>query len=112
MFYFSMHTCPPCREFTPIFGELYKEMNEDEKRFEVVFFSGDSSQHQFDEYYEEMPWPAMPWKDPRLKVVAKEFKVKGLPQLIVLKRDGTLISSNAVQKITEEGPEAIEEWLK
>jgi thiol-disulfide isomerase/thioredoxin len=43
MFYFSMHTCPPCREFTPIFAELYKEMNEDEKRFEVIFFSGDSS---------------------------------------------------------------------
>lgn len=54
----------------------------------------------------------MPWKDPRLKAVAKEFKVKGLPQLIVLKRDGTLISSNAVQKITDEGPQAIEEWLK
>ena len=58
-----------------------------------------------------MPWPAMPWKDDRLKVVAKEFKVKGLPQLIALKRDGTLLSANAVQKITDEGPMAIEEWL-
>jgi hypothetical protein len=53
----------------------------------------------------------MPWKDDRLKVVAKEFKVKGLPQLIALKRDGTLLSANAVQKITDEGPMAIEEWL-
>ena len=112
MFYFSMHTCPPCREFTPVFAELYREMNEDERKFEVVFFSGDSTKEHFDEYYEEMPWPAMPWKDPRLKIVAKEFRVKGLPQLIVLKRDGTLISNNAVQKITEEGPEAIEELLK
>jgi thiol-disulfide isomerase/thioredoxin len=40
-----MHTCPPCREFTPIFGELYKEMNEDEKKFEVIFFSGDSKKN-------------------------------------------------------------------
>jgi nucleoredoxin len=87
-------------------------MNEDEKRFEVVFFSGDGSKENFDKYYEEMPWPAIPWKDRRIKVVAKEFKVKGLPQLIVLKRDGTLINNNAVQKITDEGPEAIEEWLK
>lgn len=26
-FYFSMHSCPPCREFTPILAELYKETN-------------------------------------------------------------------------------------
>jgi nucleoredoxin len=30
MFYFSMHTCPPCREFTPLLASLYEEMNEDE----------------------------------------------------------------------------------
>jgi len=58
-----------------------------------------------------MPWPAIPWNDPRIKAVAKEFRVKGLPQLIVLRRDGSLVSANAVQKITEEGPMAIEEWL-
>lgn len=30
-FYCSMHTCPPCREFTPIFAELYNELNADDK---------------------------------------------------------------------------------
>jgi len=25
--YFSMHNCPPCREFTPVFAELYNETN-------------------------------------------------------------------------------------
>lgn len=43
MFYFSMHTCPPCREFTPLLACLYEEMNEDRRLFEVVFFSGDRS---------------------------------------------------------------------
>ena len=41
MLYFSMHNCPPCREFTPLLVELYNEHNESEKLFEVVFFSGD-----------------------------------------------------------------------
>ena len=27
MLYFSMHTCPPCREFTPLLIELYNEYN-------------------------------------------------------------------------------------
>jgi thiol-disulfide isomerase/thioredoxin len=43
MIYFSMHTCPPCREFTPIFADLYNEFNESEKVFEVFFFSGDKN---------------------------------------------------------------------
>lgn len=44
MFYFSMHNCPPCREFTPLLDELYQEMNEQEQQMEVVFFSGDQSE--------------------------------------------------------------------
>lgn len=79
MFYFSMHTCPPCREFTPLLACLYEEMNEDEKKFEVIFFSGDGKLPAYEEYYAEMPWPAVPWKDPRIKAVAKEFGVRGLP---------------------------------
>jgi nucleoredoxin len=62
----------------------------------VIFFSGDKHQPHFDEYYEEMPWPALPWNDPRIKIVAKEFRVKGLPQLIVMKRDGSLLCANGV----------------
>jgi hypothetical protein len=58
-----------------------------------------------------MPWPAVPWKDPRIKIVAKEFKVKGLPQLIILKRDGTLLNGNAVDIIKKDGPQAIEGFL-
>ena len=41
MLYFSMHNCPPCREFTPLLVELYNEHNENEKVIEVVFCSGD-----------------------------------------------------------------------
>ena len=39
--YFSMHNCPPCREFTPLLVELYTETNESAKIMEVVFCSGD-----------------------------------------------------------------------
>ena len=110
MFYYSMHTCPPCREFTPLLTCIYEE--QEQKDFEVIFFSGDGREEHYHEYYAEMPWPALPWKDPKIKQVAKEFKVKGLPQLIVMKRDGTLLHANAVEKLTKEGPMAIESWLE
>jgi thiol-disulfide isomerase/thioredoxin len=25
--YYSMHNCPPCREFTPMLADLYNELN-------------------------------------------------------------------------------------
>lgn len=54
--YFSKHTCPPCREFTPLLADLYEEINEDDKQMEIVFLSGDKSLEEYTEYYEEMPW--------------------------------------------------------
>jgi hypothetical protein len=27
---------------------------------EIIYFSGDKTQEQFDEYYAEMPWKALP----------------------------------------------------
>ena len=73
MFYFSMHNCPPCREFTPLLVELYNETNQNEKVMEVVFFSGDQDQNLYNEYFSEMPWLALPFKDARMKPAAKNF---------------------------------------
>lgn len=110
--YFSMHNCPPCREFTPIFAELYNETNADGKQFEVVFVSGDRTQEEYDKYYAEMPWLALPRGDKRTATIAKKFEVKGVPRLIVMKPDGTVINNSAVQKVSEEGPAAIEEFIE
>ena len=109
--YFSMHNCPPCRQFTPVFAELYKEINESEKVIEVIFLSGDKTQEEYDEYYGEMPWLALPKGDSRLPPIAKKFEVRGVPRLIILKPDGTVLEQNGVQKILMEGPGAIEEYL-
>ena len=112
MFYFSMHNCPPCREFTPLLAELYKDMNDTEQVMEVIFFSGDPTQEVYNEYFGEMPWKALPFKDGRLKAIAKNFKVKGLPRLIVLDAQTMkVLHDDAVATITEKGPVILEEWM-
>ena len=70
MYYFSMHNCPPCREFTPILVELYHDHNQSGKLVEVIFFSGDQDQDKFNEYFSEMPWIALPFKDSRMRAAA------------------------------------------
>ena len=109
--YFSMHNCPPCRMFTPLFAELYNEVNTTEKVMEVIFCSGDKTQEEYDEYYGEMPWLALPKGDARLGPIAKKYEVKGVPRLIIIKPDGTVLEQNGVTKLTEGGPEAIETYL-
>jgi nucleoredoxin len=109
--YFSMHHCPPCREFTPVFADLYSEINADGKVLEVVFFSGDKTDEDYNKYFAEMPWLAVPRGDPRVAAVAKKFEVRGVPRLIILKADGTVVDDNAVKKVLAEGPAAIEGYL-
>ena len=89
------------------------EMNQSQMTFEVVFVSADKSQEDFNEYYAEMPWLAMPWRDSRIKNVAKPFKVQGIPRLIVLNaKTGAVISEQAVDIVKEQGPVILEEWLE
>merc|ERR1711874_269399 len=56
--YFSAHWCPPCRNFTPVLAEKYKELQACGKSFEIVFASSDRTVESFGEYYETMPWLA------------------------------------------------------
>lgn len=111
--YFSMHNCPPCRQFTPVFAELYKEMEEaGNNPLAVIFCSGDREEVIYNEYYEEQPWHALPFKDARMNTLAKKFDVRGVPRLVILNaKTGDVINQNAVQKVMMEGPSAIEEFI-
>ena len=84
LLYFSAHWCPPCRGFTPVLADLYKKLTAEGKNFEIVFISSDKSQENFDEYFGEMPWKALPFSDrDRKAALSKKFKVQGIPNLVI-----------------------------
>ena len=95
--YFSMFHCGPCREFTGLLSSLYEEQTvwyEGQKQFEVVFFSCDASEKDFNSYYKEMPWAALAYKNPRVSQLQRMANIKSVPHLIALKRsDGTILAS-------------------
>jgi len=99
--YFSAHWCGPCRQFTPVLTETYKTLKAAGKKFEVVFVSGDHSQHEFDEYFGSMPWSAIPFTDKgRNEVLNQHFEVEGIPHFVLLEgATGKVITKNARARV-------------
>jgi len=95
--YFSAHWCPPCRQFTPLFAKTYQKLKDDGKKFEVIFISSDRGQKDFDDYFKEMPWLALPYDRRTEKTQLSElFEVEGIPTLVTLEaKTGKVISLEA-----------------
>jgi len=102
-FYFSAHWCGPCQMFTPTLVKFYNQLKEEGKSFEIVFVSSDEGQAAFNEYFSEMPWKALPFGDPRERLLKQQFGVRGIPSLIIVDNTGKILSSQG-RTLVEEDP--------
>lgn len=114
--YISAHWCPPCKAFTPKLVQRYAKAQEMGKNFEIVFTSWDKNQSQFEEYFSEMPWKAIPYENKSIRdAVGEVFDCSGIPRLVMLDMtDGTpsIIRDNA-KGPCENDPELDEfPWVK
>ena len=96
--YFSAHWCPPCRAFTPELVKTYNSMKASgrDDDFEFVFVSADRSQSDFDGYFAEMPWLALPFSNRKaLQDLMKHFGVEGYPTVVTVDAAGNTINKDA-----------------
>lgn len=92
--YFSAHWCPPCRQFTPILIETYKELKRQGRHFEVVFCSMDREMKEYEDYSRSMPWLRLEFQDPRGRELSNLFSVWSIPSLIIVDAEtGTVVST-------------------
>lgn len=106
--YFSAHWCPPCKSFTPELVKTYQKVKEAGKEFEMIFLSSDRDEAAFKDYFAEMPWLALPYADRQRKAdLSSHFGVQGIPTLVMLDVDGTVITDGARSSI-EADPEGKE----
>jgi nucleoredoxin len=100
--YFSAHWCPPCRGFTPQLAKWYSD-GLNGKGLEIVFVSSDRDEAAFKEYFEDMPWKALPYNDrERKEALSKKFKVDGIPSVIILDADGCVINKDGRAAISSD----------
>jgi len=92
--YFSAHWCPPCRGFTPILAEKYREITAEDKPFEIIFVSSDRDEESATEYYSSMPWKMLSFKQrDKKKTLSELFDVSGIPTLVLVDDDGTITTN-------------------
>mmetsp|Transcript_20851 Transcript_20851/g.24108 ORF Transcript_20851/g.24108 Transcript_20851/m.24108 type:complete len:432 (-) Transcript_20851:61-1356(-) len=105
MLYFSAHWCPPCRRFTPQLVEFYNILKAQRSDFELLFMSWDKNKTEFEEYYAEMPWLAIPFEDRKVTTkLNKKFHIDSIPSLLVVDTTtGELVNKDAADVVREEG---------
>lgn len=110
--YFSAHWCPPCRGFTPKLAEYYNDGLKD--KMEIIFISSDRSEDDFNSYFKDMPWLAMPFsKRAEKEALSDAMEVNGIPSFVICNPDGTVITSEGRAKVTKDpkGEQFPEGWL-
>ena len=95
--YFSAHWCPPCRGFTPVLAQWYKDFvaTHPDKKLSLVFVSSDRSEQDFTEYHGSMGFHALPFGERDLKTqISAKYGVRGIPTLVLLGSDGELLTKD------------------
>ena len=110
--YFSAHWCGPCRGFTPDLVKFRDNCVKKNLPFEVVFVSSDKGKDEMKEYMTgmDMKWPAIPYTSPLREKIKSQFKVNGIPTLVILDGKGNVVSRDARWDVAMKGNEAYKRW--
>ncbi|KAI1893286.1 hypothetical protein AGOR_G00122140 [Albula goreensis] len=75
--YFGCSLNGPCKQFNASLCEFYskfKHSSEHKDKMEIVFVSSDQDQKHWQDFLQEMQWPALPFKDRHKKVSNSNHK--------------------------------------
>ena len=109
--YFSAHWCPPCRDFTPKLAAAFTDAINKKLPVQIIFASLDSNEKTFKEYFATMPWIALPYQDHKIEELKSKFGVPGIPMLVIVDKNGKLITIEGRAGINNSGSKAFEDWI-
>ena len=110
-FYFGAHWAPPSRLFTEnLKSKVYDEVNKDGCAVEVIFVSDDRKEDHFERNFKKMPWYSVPFtQEQRIQTLKSKFSVIELPTLVVLDKNGKIVSHEGRQDVAK-GVQALKDW--
>jgi Thioredoxin-like len=100
-----------CRRFTPILKGIYEKLRSNPgEDFEIVYCSLDNFRNEYDNYTSDMPWWCLPLKSPVVDRLRTFYKTEGIPHLVILSKEGTLLCGDAVNDAMEDPTGARFPW--
>lgn len=110
--YFSAGWCPPCRQFTPVLAEFYRDLQE--RALEIVFVSSDKTEADMNAYMHECheDWLAVPFGHDSIKDLKKRYHITGIPKLVVVTDEGDVVTHEGRKEVTQSGPQCFKHWAQ
>ncbi|PAV71694.1 hypothetical protein WR25_27058 [Diploscapter pachys] len=91
-FLFGAQWCPPARLWIKQLIPVYESLRSNGKSIELVFCSSDRTQDAFDQFLEQMPWPAFSYDTAKTLALTRLWNVSGIPALLLVDDKGTILS--------------------
>uniref|UniRef100_A0A0G4HNG6 Thioredoxin-like fold domain-containing protein n=1 Tax=Chromera velia CCMP2878 TaxID=1169474 RepID=A0A0G4HNG6_9ALVE len=93
--YFSASWSPPCALFTPAFARAFDILKSVKASLSIVYIGYDEDESAWNDYCSRMPWLAVPFsRQDILDQVKKKFNITGIPRIVLLDREASLVSNN------------------
>ena len=111
--YFSANWCQACTEFTPTLRDFYDYVSS--RGVEIIFVSSDGSPEEMFRYMKNSHgnWYAVQYGSDLAKKLTQKYDVWGIQcssGLVVLSENGSIITKNGKNLVSEMGPEVIYTW--
>lgn len=89
-----------CRKFTTLLQDMYFSLKQrpQTEDFEIVFLSHDIVDMEYEKYTAKMPWWCLPHCSPAVGRLASLYGAMGVPHLVVLDANGSVILDDGVQE--------------
>lgn len=109
--YFSASWSPPCKRFTPLLAEFYREVNSLSQKLEIIFVSSCKNEDDCNKYYEEMPWIMVPYSElTRMTQLRQKFQTQQIPTLVILNQQAEVVCKNGRELVQRDGEKAFTDW--
>jgi nucleoredoxin len=113
LLYFSASWCPPCHGFTPVLADFYDEVGGSGGNLEIVYVPSDRTRGEMMEYFNDLHgnWLALDMGDrAAIEELKAKYQVRGIPSLVAVQADGTVIDAGCREQVQSRGPAAFQAW--
>ncbi|XP_043910248.1 nucleoredoxin isoform X1 [Protopterus annectens] len=112
--YFGSSLSAPCKQFNVNLAEFYSKFKESGggtrgRQLEIVFVSSDQDHKKWQEFVQDMPWLALPFKEKHKKLkLWNRYRISNIPSLVFIDTaTGKIVCRNGLLVIRDD-PEGLE----